>query len=57
MSESGALNPLQELLGDDLIGVHINAIQRRNPASVHTERLHRPNLIIFILVFVGLNLA
>src|ERR1700677_3636774 len=41
LAESGALDPLQELLGDDLIGVHVNFVERDNDSGVLAKRLHR----------------
>src|SRR6266852_1761269 len=38
--ESGALDALQKLFGDDLIGVHVHFIERDNDASVLAKRLH-----------------
>src|SRR6185312_8133442 len=35
-----ALDALQELLGYDLVGVHIGAVQRHNQRSQGTKRLH-----------------
>ncbi len=37
---TGALDPLQELLGDDLVGVDVRAIERHHLRSVFAKRLH-----------------
>src|SRR5215204_7566245 len=41
LAEAGALHPLQELLGDDLIGVDVGAVQHRNAALDDVDRIHR----------------
>src|SRR5881392_880961 len=38
-TEAGALHPLQELLRNDLVGVHVGARQRGHGAGVADERL------------------
>src|SRR4029077_13088966 len=43
-SESGALDALQKLFGDDLIGVHVHLVERDNDAGVLAEWLHSFNL-------------
>src|SRR5512142_1994476 len=40
LPEPGTLNALQELLGDDLVGVNIGAVQRRCQSGMHAKRLH-----------------
>src|SRR6478672_4053079 len=40
-SEAGALDRLQELLGDDLVGVDIGAVERTGQAGVGGEGFHR----------------
>src|SRR5580692_6645880 len=40
LAESGALNPLQKLLGNNLIGIDIRPMQRRNPTSVNANGFH-----------------
>ena len=37
---AGALDPLQELLGNDLIGIDVRAIERHHLRSVFTKCLH-----------------
>src|SRR5271157_4593517 len=39
-SEAGALDALQMLLGDDLIGIDVLAMQRRHDATVFAKGLH-----------------
>jgi hypothetical protein len=39
-TEAGALDALQKLLGDDLVGIHVRAIERRDRAGVHDEGFH-----------------
>ncbi len=41
LAEPRPLDPLQELLGNDLIGIHIRPVHRRHDAGVLRERLHR----------------
>ncbi len=40
LAEAGALDPLQELLGDDLVGVDVGAVERRHLPGYHRHRLH-----------------
>src|SRR5438552_9115350 len=40
LAEAGAFNPLQELLGDDLIGVDVGPIERDDLSFMSTEWLH-----------------
>src|SRR5580658_1535484 len=40
LAEPRALNPLQKLLGNNLIGIHINPIQRRHTPPMHGEWFH-----------------
>lgn len=40
LPEAGPLDPLEKLLGNDLVGVDIGAIHRRDEASVNGKRLH-----------------
>src|SRR4029453_15883641 len=46
LSEAGALDPLQELLGDDLIGVDVGPVEHRDPALDHFHRLHQPHSLM-----------
>src|SRR6266480_546386 len=39
-SEPGAFHPLEELLRNDLVGIHVGARQGRQPTGVTHERLH-----------------
>ena len=39
-AEAGAANRAQELLGDDLVGVHIGAVQRRNEGMQREKLFH-----------------
>ncbi len=40
LSEAGPLDPLEELLGDDLVGVHVSPVEHRDPALDHVDRPH-----------------
>src|SRR5262249_31404357 len=40
--EAGPLDPLQGLLRDDLVGVHVGPVQRGDRAGHHAEGLHQP---------------
>src|SRR5262249_19329089 len=40
LAEAGPLDPLQELLRDDLVGVDVDAVERGEDAGVANERLH-----------------
>jgi hypothetical protein len=40
LAEAGPLDPLQELLGDDLVGVDVAAIESGDPAGDPRDRLH-----------------
>ena len=40
LAEAGALDPLEELLGDDLIGVDVRAIEGDDFAGVGGEGFH-----------------
>jgi hypothetical protein len=40
LSEAGALDPLEELFGDDLIGVYIVPIKERNLPVDYVDRFH-----------------
>src|SRR6267154_320606 len=42
---AGALNPLQELLRNNLISVHIHFVERNNDAGVSTKCLHAIKLL------------
>src|ERR1019366_7542771 len=44
--ESRALDALQKLLGNDLIGVHVHLIKRDNDAGMLAKRLH--NLVYLL---------
>src|ERR1700694_4547635 len=39
-AEASALDSLQELLGDDLVGIDVGAMERSDFAFVRAERLH-----------------
>src|SRR5581483_8619402 len=39
-SETRLLNPLQKLLGNDLVGIDIGAVQRRNQAGMNAKWFH-----------------
>ena len=45
-AEAAAFDRLQELLGDDLVGVDVGAIQRRDQAGVGGEGFHRLFLML-----------
>ena len=48
LAKPRTLDPLQKLLRDDLVRVHIDAVERRHSAPVHAERLHRRfSIVIF----------
>src|SRR5882724_4835378 len=40
-SETGFLNALEELFGNDLVGIHIGAEERNNFAGVNSKWLHK----------------
>ena len=40
LAEAGPLDPLEELLGDDLVGVDVGAVQHRHLALDHVDRPH-----------------
>jgi len=40
LAEPGALNPLQKLLGNDLIGINIGPMKRRNTTFVDANGFH-----------------
>ena len=40
LSEAGALDPLEKLLRDDLIGIHVRSVHHGDNARVLSERLH-----------------
>ena len=40
LAEAGALNPFQELFGDDLIGINVRAIERGDFAGMFFEWQH-----------------
>ena len=40
LAEAGPLDPLQELLGDDLVGVDVGAVDHRHLPLDHLDRLH-----------------
>ena len=40
LAEAGALDALEELLGDDLVGVNVEAIERRRDSGMFAERFH-----------------
>jgi len=40
LTEPGALDALEELFGDDLVGVHVDPRQRRHDAGELGERFH-----------------
>jgi hypothetical protein len=40
LAEAGSLDPLEELLGDDLVGVDVGAVQHRDLALDHVYRSH-----------------
>ena len=40
LAEAGALDPLQELLRDDLVGVDVGAVEHRDLALDHVDRPH-----------------
>src|SRR4029453_9384101 len=40
LAEAGSLNPLEELLGDDLVGVDVGPVQDRDLALDHVKRSH-----------------
>src|ERR1700722_1144238 len=48
LAEAGALDPLQKLLGDDLIGVDVDPVQRSHAAAMNGEWFHCFNLTIEI---------
>src|SRR6185312_7749570 len=39
-AEAGALDPLQKLLGNDLVGINVGSLKRRYPTGVRAKRLH-----------------
>src|SRR5580704_17482102 len=41
LAKPRAFDTLQKLFWDDLVGVHINPVQRRHAPLMHCERLHR----------------
>ena len=45
LAEAGALDPLQELLGDDLVGVDVGAIEHRDPSLDHVNGLMPSSLM------------
>ena len=44
LSKSSSLDPLEKLLRDDLVRVHIDAIQRGDDSGVSGERFHKQDL-------------
>src|SRR5215472_14326822 len=44
LTEPGLFNALQELLGNDLIGINVNAVQRRHAPTMHGKWVHFLNL-------------
>src|SRR5580692_11683442 len=40
LTEAGALNALQKLLRNDLVGIHIDAVKRSDQACVRAKWLH-----------------
>ena len=40
LPEAGALDALEELLGNDLVGIHVGAVERRHQTCVRAKRLH-----------------
>ena len=40
LTEAGPLNPLEELLRDDLVGIYIVAVKERNLAVNYVDRIH-----------------
>src|SRR6476659_6321877 len=40
LTKSSLLDPLQKLLGDDLVRIHIDAIQRRHPPPMCCKWFH-----------------
>ena len=42
LAKAGALNSFEELLGNDLVGVNVGAIERSDLAFMNAERLHDP---------------
>jgi hypothetical protein len=41
LAEPGALDPLQELLRDDLVGVDVGAVEHRDATLDDLDRVHR----------------
>src|SRR5712691_1614668 len=51
LPKARALDPLQKLLRDDLVSIHVDPIQRRHAPAMHCERFH---LVILIVLPVWL---
>jgi hypothetical protein len=45
LAESGPLDPLQKLLRNDLVSIHVGPIHRHDAAGVFGERLHGYSLL------------
>ena len=41
LAEAAALDALEKLLGDDLVGVHVDAVERRDESGMKAKRLHQ----------------
>ena len=48
LAEAGPLDPLQELLGDDLVGVDVGSVEHRHVPLDHVDRPHRapPSVVV-----------
>ena len=46
LAEAGPLDPLQELLGDDLVGVHVGAVEHRHGPADDADGLHQLQLLM-----------
>src|SRR6185312_12870713 len=49
-AKAGFLNALQELLGNDLVGINVGAVERRHAAFMYSEWIHGSPLV---LAFAG----
>src|SRR5258708_21838990 len=46
LAKAGTLDPLKELFGDDLVGVHVGALEWRDQSPMYAKWLHRAALIM-----------
>src|SRR5207302_37224 len=46
LPKAGAFDALEKLLGNDLVGIHVDSVERRDVATVCPKRIHRALLVI-----------